>query len=217
MFYRLTGRITIAKNRKFLQLMYNTKNAEETVLQVTKESYEEKFGEKFEDVKIKPTVGATGGRGKDTVQVGNAFRRSEAWLKGVLWAFNAVTDFVEANAEFGLFNWSVATLEEVDVFLGHMWVWLGPQEGGSSLGETRYQSDSLKQLKTKFHNLICHVLKRPDVDLNSPAMTFSNNQYIAKRNMTAAEPMLGNAGDRKRKAIEVADQDKMDSWMCDED
>ena len=217
MFYRLKERIPIAKNKKFLQSLYNTKNAEETVgaFQVTKQSYEEKFGEPYEDVKVKPTVGATGGRGKDTVAGGNIYRRSEAWLKGVNWGFNVFTDFVEANPEFGLFNWSAATLEEIDLFLGYLWVWLGPQEGGSSLGGTRYTSETLKQMKTKFHNLICEVLKRPDVDLNSPAMSFSNNQYIAKRNRTAAEPMEGNAGDRKREALGVADIEKMDTWMAD--
>ena len=102
------------------------------------------------------------------------------------------------------------------IFLGYLWVWMGPQEGGSSLGGTRYQSDSLKQMKTKLHNLIAEVLKRPDVDLNSPAMVFSNNMYIAKRNRTAAEPMEGNAGDRKRKALEVADREKMDAWMLED-
>ena len=215
MFYRLKDRIPMSKNTRFLQSLFNTKNAEETVsaFQLTKQSYEEKFGEQFEDVKLKPTAGATGGRGKDTVAGGNTFRRSEAWLKGVNWAFNVVTDFVEANEEFGLFNFEVATLEEIDLFLGYLWVWLGPQEGGSSLGGTRYTSDTLKQMKTKFHNLICDVLKRPDVDLNSPAMTFSNNQYIAKRNRTAAEPMEGNAGDRKREAIGVVDTEKMDTWI----
>ena len=57
MFYRLKERIPIAKNKKFLQSLYNTKNAEETVgaFQVTKQSYEEKFGEPYEDVKVKPT------------------------------------------------------------------------------------------------------------------------------------------------------------------
>ena len=129
------------------------------------------------------------------------------------WAFNLITDFIQSNPEFGLFDWSVATLDEVDIFLGYLWVWMGPQEGGSLLGGTRYQSDSLKQMKTKLHNLIAEVLKRPDVDLNSPAMVFSNNMYIAKRNRTAAEPMEGNAGDRKRKALEVADREKMDAWM----
>ena len=104
----------------------------------------------------------------------------------------------------------------MDIFLGYLWVWMGPQEGGSSLGGTRYQSDSLKQMKTKLHNLIAEVLKRPDVDLNSSAMVFSNNMYIAKRNRTAAEPMEGNAGDRKRKALEVADREKMDAWMLED-
>ena len=215
MFYCLKGRIPVAKNRKFLQSLYNTKNAEETVaaFQVTKESYEEKFGEPFVEVVMKPTVGATGGRGKDTVAGGNEFRRSESWLNGITWVFNSVTDFIKANEEFGLFDWSAATFEEVDVFLGYYWVWLGPQEGGSSLGGTRFTSESLKQLRTKLHNLISEVLKRPDVDLNSPGMAFSNNQYIAKRNRTAAEPMEGNAGDRKRVAIGVADREKMDAWL----
>ena len=218
MFFHLKDRIPIVKNGKFLHFLFNTKDCEGTVdaLQVTMESYEEKFGSKFEDITLKPTVGATGGRGKDTVTGGNTHRRSQAWLKGLTWAFNLITDFIQSNPEFGLFDWSVATLDEVDIFLGYLWVWMGPQEGGSSLGGTRYQSDSLKQMKTKLHNLIAEVLKRPDVDLNSPAMVFSNNMYIAKRNRTAAEPMEGNAGDRKRKALEVADREKMDAWMLED-
>ena len=90
---------------------------------------------------------------------------------------------------------------------------MGPQEGGGSLGVTRYTSDSLKQIKTKFQNLLVHMLKRKDINLSHTSMTFSNNMYLSKRNLTALEPMEGNAGDRKRVAIDQPDRDKMDQWM----
>merc|ERR1719391_267148 len=44
-------------------------------------------------------------------------------------------------------------------------------------------------------------------------MTFSNNMYLSKINLTALEPMEGNAGDRRRVAIDQPDRDKMDQWM----
>lgn len=158
-------------------------------------------------------MGATGGRGKDTQAGSNARIKSEAWLNGMIWAFNMITDFVISNPEFGCFDWESATLEEIDVFVGYLWVWMGPKEGGGSLGGTRYTTDTLKQIKTKIQNVITHMMKRRDVDLSSNSLTFANNMYNAKRNSTGVEPMSGNAGDRKRRALSKEDREKMDGWM----
>ena len=57
------------------------------------------------------------------------------------------------------------------------------------------------------------MLKRKDVNLSSQAMTFSNNMYISKRNSTAVEPMVGNAGYRKRVALTKEDREKLDEWI----
>ena len=57
------------------------------------------------------------------------------------------------------------------------------------------------------------MLKRKDINLNHASMTFSSNMYTSKRNLTALEPMEGNAGDRKRVALDESDLEKMDKWM----
>ena len=158
-------------------------------------------------------MGATGGRGMDTAAKGSQMTRSAAWLSGLTFAYNMFSDFIKANPEFSCLDWASATFEEVDIYLGYLWLWMGPQEGGGSLGGTRYTSDSLKQFKTKFQNLFVHMLKRKDINLSHTSLTFSNNMYLSKRNLTALEPMEGNAGDRKRVALDQSDRDKMDQWM----
>ena len=215
LFQELENRIPAAKNPEFLFQLFNGGDVETTVeaFLLTKESYEEKFGKQLEDIEVRPTMGATGGRGMDTAAKGSKMAKSAAWLSGLTWAYNMFSDFIKANPEFRCFDWTSATFEEVDVYLGYLWLWMGPQEGGGSLGVTRYTSDSLKQIKTKFQNLLVHMLKRKDINLSHTSMTFSNNMYLSKRNLTALEPMEGNAGDRKRVAIDQPDRDKMDQWM----
>ena len=86
------------------------------------------------------------------------------------------------------------------------------EENGGALGH-RYTTDSLKQIKTKIVNLTQHMLKRTDININSPAMRFCKSEMEAKRNKTAEEPMKENAGARKRVALEEEDRVKMDRWM----
>ena len=157
-------------------------------------------------------MGATGGRGKDTQAGSNARIKSTSWLNGLLWAYNMIADFVAANKEFGCFDWESANLEDIDVFVGHLWVWMGPKEESGSLGGTRFTTDTLKQIKTKIQNVIIIILKRRDVNLISIGMTFAN-MYNAKRNSTSIKSMSGNAGDRKRAALSREDSAKMDDWM----
>ena len=215
LFQNVKERITPSKNPEFLQELYGSKDVDATIasLQMTEGDYEAKFKRKLPEIQVRPTMGATGGRGKDTQAGSNARIKSEAWLNGMIWAFNMITDFVISNPEFGCFDWESATLEEIDVFVGYLWVWMGPKEGGGSLGGTRYTTDTLKQIKTKIQNVITHMMKRRDVDLSSNSLTFANNMYNAKRNSTGVEPMSGNAGDRKRRALSKEDREKMDGWM----
>ena len=215
LFQDLEHRIPAAKNPEFLFQLFNGGDAETTVeaFLLTKESYEEKYGKQLEDIVVRPTMGATGGRGMDTAARGSKMAKSASWLSGLTWAYNMFSDFIKANEEFRCFDWASATFEDVDIYLGYLWLWMGPQEGGGSLGTTRYQSDSLKQIKTKFQNLLVHMLKRKDINLSQASMVFSNNMYLSKRNLTALEPMEGNAGDRKRVALEPSDREKMDQWM----
>lgn len=215
LFQRLKDRIPPSKNPDFLQELYgnNDVNAVVASLQMTEADYEAKHKKKLPEIQVRPTMGATGGRGKDTQAGSNARIKSTTWLNGLLWAYNMIADFVAANKEFGCFDWESANLEDIDVFVGYLWVWMGPKEGGGSLGGTRFTTDSLKQFKTKIQNLIIHILKRRDVDLTSISMTFANNMYNAKRNSTGIEPMSGNAGDRKRTALSREDSAKMDDWM----
>ena len=214
-FQDLENRIPAAKNPEFLCQLFNGGDAVTTVeaFLLTKESYEEKYGKELEKIEVRPTMGATGGRGMDTAAKGSKMARSGAWLSSLTWAYNMLSDFVKENREFRCFDWTSATFEEVDIYLGYLWLWMGPQEGGGSLGGTRYTSDSLKQIKTKFQNLLVHMLKRKDINLNHASMTFSSNMYTSKRNLTALEPMEGNAGDRKRVALDESDLEKMDKWM----
>ena len=181
--------------------------------QLNEVEYENKFNEKVPEVVTTVPSGPTGGRGKDTLTSQNTLIRSTSWLNGVVWAYNQLSDFTSDNPEFGNFDWSVATLDDIDVFMGYFWLWHAPQEGGSSLGKTRFTVETLKQIRTKIQNVINHMLKRKDVNLSSQAMTFSNNMYISKRNSTAVEPMVGNAGDRKRVALTKEDREKLDEWM----
>ena len=215
LFQNLKDRITPSKNPEFLQELYGSKDVEATItsLQMTEADYEAKFGRKLPVIQMRPTMGATGGRGKDTQAGSNARIKSEAWLNGMIWAFNMMADFVASNPEFGCFDWESATLEDIDVFIGYLWVWMGPKEGGGSLGGSRYTTETLKQIKTKIQNVLTHMMKRTDVDLSSNSMTFANNMYNAKRNSTGVEPMRGNAGDRRRKALSKEDREKMDGWM----
>ena len=171
--------------------------------QLNEVEYENKFNEKVPEVVTTVPSGPTGGRGKDTLTSQNTLIRSTSWLNSVVWAYNQLSDFTSDNPEFGNFDWSVATLDDIDVFMGYFWLWHAPQEGGSSLGKTRFTVETLKQIRTKIQNVINHMLKRKDVNLSSQAMTFSNNMYISKRNSTAVEPMVGNAGDRKRVALTI--------------
>ena len=110
-------------------------------------------------------------------------------------------------------DWYTATADELDVVIGHWWLWLAPQEGGSSLGGTRFTVTILKNMKTKLQNVLHHMLKRKDIDLTSPAFTFATNMYHTKRNRTAEEPMAGVEGDRERKAMGEEDKERLDVWM----
>ena len=207
-------RIPGSKNPKFLNLLFNSQDAEETLAayQLTRESYELKYGEKFVPVDVQPTHGATGGRGKDTVQSGIKNIKSEVWVCSITTVFNMFIEFVQDKQEFRFVNWFIATAAEIDIIFGHFLVWLAPQEGGSSLGGTRYTTKTLKQIKTKMQNLLKHLLKRTDLDINSPSFCFTQNMYSMKRNRTAEEPMEGLEGDRERKAFEEEDKAKLDLW-----
>ena len=207
-------RIPASKNLKFLNLLFNSQDAEETLAayQLTREGYELKYGEKFVPVDAQPTHGATGGRGKDTVQSGIKNVKSEVWVCSITTVFNMFIDFVQDKQEFRFVNWFIATAAEIDVIFGHFLVWLAPQEGGSSLGGTRYTTKTLKQIKTKMQNMLKHLLKRSDLDINSPSFCFTQNMYSMKRNKTAEEPMEGLEGDRERKAFEEEDKVKLDLW-----
>ena len=215
LFQHLENRIPPSKNPEFLQELYGGKDANAVIasFQMTEADYEAKFKKKLPEIQVRPTMGATGGRGRDTQAGSNARIKSTSWLNGMIWAYNMIKDFVVANEEFQCFDWESANLEDIDTFVGYLWVWTAPKEGGGSLGVTRYTTDSLKQAKTKVQNVITHMLKRKDVDLSSSSMTFAMNMYNAKRNSTGIEPMPGNAGDRKRTALSREDREKMDGYM----
>ena len=215
LFKEVEDRINPCKNTKFLHSLHNGSDAKTTIsaFQLTKEKYKEECGEEWSDPWKKSTSGATGGRGKDTMEMAVLKVKSQSWVRTVSTAFNYIKDFVEENPEFRCLDWTSATAEEYDVVLGYFWLWHAPTEGGNSLGRTRFTVDVLKQHKTAVSNLVTQVLKRTDIDVHSKAFSFSNNMYRMKRNLTASEPMEGNAGDRKRFAFTDEDKEKMDLWV----
>jgi hypothetical protein len=271
-FVNIENRLSGPTNYKYLALLYNSMNGEETVeaFQLTRDTFREKYGEDFEAAEKVAAAGPTGGRGQDKARDAVMSTRSDTWVRGITWMFNSLTDFVQDKPEFRYFSspsahlppplpflpthlsppscpcpspspppapplpsfnpspltvspqpsppsrcldWYSATADELDVVIGHWWLWLAPQEGGSSLGGTRFTVTTLKNLKTKLQNVLHHMLKRKDIDLTSPAMTFATNMYHTKRNRTAEEPMAGVEGDRERKAMGEEDKERLDVWM----
>ena len=182
---------------------------------LTKESYRLKYGEEFAQSTHLQAKGPNGtnGQGLDTVASSVRSVKSSSWLQGFTWVYNQMVAFVLDKPEFRHFDWLSATASEFDVILGHFWLWLGPLENGGSLGGHRYTTDSLKQIKTKIVNLTQLMMKRTDININSPAMRFSKSMMEMKRNKTAEEPLKQNAGARKRVALEEEDRVKMDRWM----
>ena len=216
-FNPVENKIPASKNHKFLHNLFNSNNAEETLqtFQLTRESFEEKYKTKFEEVDSNPTHGATGGRGKDTLKSGVLKIKSDVWVNSLNTIFNMLMEFVQDKQEFRFFNWYIATAAEIDLILGHFFLWMAPQEGGNSLQGTRYTTRTLKQIKTKIQNMLKHFLKRTDIDINSPSFAFTQNMYSMKRNKTAEEPMEGLQGDRERKAFEEEDKIKLDMWRTE--
>ena len=94
--------------------------------QLNEVEYENKFNEKVPEVVTTVPSGPTGGRGKDTLTSQNTLIRSTSWLNSVVWAYNQLSDFTSDNPEFGNFDWSVATLDDIDVFMGYFWLWHAP-------------------------------------------------------------------------------------------
>ena len=181
---------------------------------LTKETYKLKYGEDFKPSSHLLAKGPCGANSRNIDTVASSVRsmKSSSWLQGFTWVHNQMVGFVHDKPEFRNFDWLTATATEYDIVLGYFWLWLGPQENGGALGH-RYTADSLKQIKTKIVNLTQFMLKRTDINLNSPAMRFSKSEMEAKRNKTAEEPMKQNAGARKRVALEEEDRVKMDRWM----
>ena len=62
--------------------------------------YENKYGTEFVEVKIKPSHGATGGRGKDSVLDGVMSVKSNTWVQGFTTVYNMVVEFVQDKPEF---------------------------------------------------------------------------------------------------------------------
>ena len=215
LFQEVPMKINPCKNPKFLSSLLNGSDAATTIaaFKLTKQKYKKVYGEEWTDPWKKPTTGAKGGRGKDTVESAVLSVKSPSWVKSINTAFNYLCNFVYENAEFRNVDWTSATAEEFDVCLGYFWNWHSPTEGGNSLGGTRYTVEVLKQHKTAIANLVRQVLKRTDIDVHSKAMLFSNNMYKSKRNKTATEPMEHNAGERKRFAITDEDKEKIDNWV----
>ena len=86
----MENKIPASKNHKFLHLLFNSNDAEDTLatFQLTIKGFEEKYKTKFEEVKTNPTHDATGGRGKDTLKSGILKIKSEIWVKSFNTIFN---------------------------------------------------------------------------------------------------------------------------------
>ena len=211
------NKIPAEKNGKFQAKLYLVDDAIATFedYNLTKESYRLKYGEEFAQSTHLQAKGPNGtnGQGLDTVASSVRSVKSSSWLQGFTWVYNQMVAFVLDKPKFRHFDWLSATASEFDVILGHFWLWLGPLENGGSLGGHRFTTDSLKQIKTKIVNITQNMMKRTDININSPTMRFSKSMMVMKHNKTAVEPLKQKAGARKRVALEEDDRVKMDRWM----
>ena len=220
LFLHVEGRICGKRNPKFLQHLFSSNDAEETIkaFQLTPEIYEEVVGEKFEPVKDVATAVAKGGRGTDTIEEAVSHTRSNAWIEGITIAFNQLHDFVITNEEFRNVDWLKAEVADLDLVLGYYFLWMAPQQGSNALGK-RYCPRTLKNMKTKIQNLLEHFLKRKDFNLSGAEARFTKSMYEAKQNLTAKRaggPGEGVQGDRERKAFTTDDQKRIDAWIMSE-
>ena len=219
-FLHVEGRICGKRNPKFLQHLFSSNDAEETIkaFQMTPEIYEEVVGEKFEPVEGVATSVAKGGRGTDTIEEAVSNTKSDAWVEGITYAFNQLQDFVFNVKEFRNVDWLSAEVADLDLVLGYFFLWLAPQQGSCALGK-RYVPRTLKNIKTKVQKLLEHFLKRKDFNLSGAEAQFTKSMYEAKQNLTAKRaggPGEGVQGDRERKAFTADDQKKIDAWIMSE-
>ena len=217
-FLHVEKRICGKRNPKFLQHLFSSNDAEETIkaFQLTPKTYEELVGESFEPVnKGVATAIAKAGRGTDTIEEAVTHTRSDAWIEGITIAFNQIHDFVMTTEEFRNVDWLRAEAADLDLVLGYFFLWLAPQQGSNALGK-RYCPRTLKNMKTKIQNLLEHFLKRKDFNLSGAEARFTKSMYEAKQNLTAKRaggPGEGVQGDRERQAFTTADQKKIDAWI----
>jgi len=199
------GKVSGSKNAKFVELLWNSNDVFATVaaFKLTKEEYEQKYEDPFKETATNQSPDKS-----------SKIVKSDAWINQLNWTYNTWASFIAENPEFLCLDWTTAKAEEIDIVVGYFWVWLAPQEGGGSLGGTRFTSGSLKQIKTKLQNLFVHMLKRKDINLSDHVMEFSRNMYEMKRGMTHEVVAVegGNAGDRKRVALDDVDREKLENW-----
>ena len=100
------NKIPVSKNHKFLHLLLNSNNAEDTIetFQLTREGFEEKYKTKFEEVHPNPTHGTTGRRGKYTLQSEVLKIKSDVLVNSLNTIFNMLMEFVQDKQEFRFFN-----------------------------------------------------------------------------------------------------------------
>ena len=105
-FAHVENRLSAPTNYKFLALLYNSTNGEETVeaFQLTRDTFREKYGEEFEAAEKVAAAGPTGGRGQDKARDAVMSTRSDTWVRGITWMFNSLTDFVQDKPEFRYYN-----------------------------------------------------------------------------------------------------------------
>ena len=127
LFLKVENKINPCKNQKFLSNLHNGSDTKTTIAayQLTEEEYKEVYGEEWANPWKKPTCGATGGRGKDTLEMAVLKVKSPAWVKTINTAFNYLCDFVYEKEEFRCVDWTSATAEEFDVILGYFWSGVG--------------------------------------------------------------------------------------------
>ena len=101
-FVNIDNRLSGPTNYKYLALLYNSTNGEETVeaFQLTRDTFRAKYGEDFEAAEKVAAAGPTGGRGQDKARDAVMSTRSDTWVRGITWMFNSLTDFVQDNPEF---------------------------------------------------------------------------------------------------------------------
>lgn len=103
---------------------------------------------------------SVGDERKDTLNEMSAYCCSEKWMQRLSQIWNKMVVFEEKNPEFRGFDLVNATMEQLDVYLGFMFIHLNiEKKDKNKVMGSRYTPGTLKQMKTDLQNMLQYVFK----------------------------------------------------------